>query len=355
MQARLQASRILVAACTALIILLAASAVIQYRSSRRVAAADAQREREHLRSAASLFASEFNGMVSDVVALLESNASQAVKSGQKLEKLPRLIGELYYVDIDAQGRARVKRLAADGSFVTAAAPAWMTKPVCVLSVMERPPTLVVPIYEFSTQPVHQEKGIRYVRTFGGRLSRCFVAQMEEEALRTAILPQMIEKTFGKTAAREYAFAVLWRGQQEKAVYGAPLQADLTHPFFALRPGPVLFPEKGATGAGAQPRLRVQHFESTIVSRGSQNAQNLMDLFGTGIWELELAHKGEPLTAAFERAGKLERAVEPGSGDAATGSDRGFADRGAADATVCGPENELCGRRFTRAAHARIRD
>jgi hypothetical protein len=60
------------------------SATIQYRSSRRVAAADAQREKEHLESGASLFATEFNGMVSGAVAFLESSAWQAVKSGQSL-------------------------------------------------------------------------------------------------------------------------------------------------------------------------------------------------------------------------------------------------------------------------------
>lgn len=126
-----------------------------------------------------------------------------------------------------------------------------------------------------------------------------MARLDEQALRTSILPQMIQKSFGQTAAREYAFAVLWRGKPDDPVYGAPLRADLSSPFFALRPGPILSPDKGTAVAGREP-MRVQHFESTIVSRGSQNSQRQMDLFGTGIWELYLRHKGTPLAAAFER-------------------------------------------------------
>ena len=288
------------AACGALVILLAASAVIQYRWSRRVAAADAQREQEHLESAASLFVSQFNGMVSDAVAFLESDAWQALESGQTLAKPPRLIGEIYFVDIDAQGNARVKRLAANGRFVVARVPAWMGQPVCMLSVMEHPPALVVPIYDFSQAQTSSGNSIRYMQTFGGRLSRCFVARLDEQALRTSILPEMIQKSFGQTAAREYAFAVLWRGKPDDLVYGAPLRADLSSPFFALRPGPILFPDKAAAATAGREPMRVQHFESTIVSRGSQNSQRLMDLFGTGIWKLDLRHKGTPLAAAFER-------------------------------------------------------
>lgn len=300
MQSRLQGSRTLVAACAALVILLAFSAVTQYQWSRRVAAADAQREREHLESAASLFANEFNGMASDVVAFLQGDAWQALQSGGKLAKPPRLIGDLYFVDNDPQGTVKVKRLAADGSFVPTAAPTWMRQPVCVLSVIEQPAALVVPTYHLSSQPIDQRKGIRYVQTFGGQLSRCFVAQMSENTLRTAILPQMIQRSFGDTAAREYAFAVMWRGQQDKAIYGAPMAAELSSPFFSLRPGPILFPDKRSVGTGPQSTVRIEHFESTIVSKGSDNSPNLMDLFGTGIWELELAHKGASLTQAFER-------------------------------------------------------
>lgn len=298
MIARLEGSRILIALCGVLVVLLAASVALQYRWSRRVAAADAQREREHLQSGASLFATEFNSMVGQVAAFLKSQAWTAFQSGRRLAKPPRSISELYFANIGAQGNMEVRQLAADGSFVQAVRPAWMARPVCVLSVTEQPLTLVVPIYDFSATDMRRGDGIRYMQAFGGQLSRCFVARLDEKALRTEILPQMIRQSFGATVAREYAFAVLWRGQPDKAVYGEPMRADLRRPFFALQPEPILFPSKGAVAG--QPSVRVEHFESTIISHGSGNSQNVMNLFDGGIWELEVAHKGEPLAAAFER-------------------------------------------------------
>lgn len=296
MTEQLRGSRILVATCVALLVLLAASASIQYRWSRRVALDDAQREKEHLESGASLFAADFDSTVSGAVAFLESRAWQAFKSGQRLATHPQLIDELYFVDSRAQGKVQVRQLAADGSFPETAQPAWMTRPVCVLAVTQEPPTLVVPIYDFAATETGGGNGIRYMQTFG-RLNRCFVARLDEKALRTEILPQMIRQSFGGTAAREYTFAVVWRGQPDNAVYGAPMRADLRQAFFALQPEPILFSNNAA---GGRPVVRVQHFESTIISRGSQNSRKVMDLFGTGIWELEMAHKGEPLAEAFER-------------------------------------------------------
>jgi len=300
MQARLQGSRFLVIACAALVILLAASAVIQYQWSRRVAAADVQREREQLASAAALFAADFNVMVSDAAEFLEADAWQALQSRKALTRLPRLIGELYFVEAHGRGTKQVKRLAADGTFVPAPIPAWMEQQVCSLSVMEEPPALVVPIYEFAKHPARPAKGIRYMETISSGLNQCFVAQIDAGSLRTAILPQMIQKSFGETLAHEYQFAVVWRGQKSDLVYGVPQRADLIRTFFALRPRPIMVPNRTELEPGGRPPVRVEHFESTIVSGGSESSADLMDLFGTGIWELEMAHKGAPLREAFER-------------------------------------------------------
>lgn len=59
--------RFLIIVCIALAVLLAAVALVQYRWSKRVAAADAQREREHLETSAALFATQFNRAAIDAV------------------------------------------------------------------------------------------------------------------------------------------------------------------------------------------------------------------------------------------------------------------------------------------------
>ena len=73
-------SRTLIAICGVLVILLAAFAAVQYRWSTRVAAADAQREKEHLDSAASLFANEFDSLADQANAYLYNDARAAVQS-----------------------------------------------------------------------------------------------------------------------------------------------------------------------------------------------------------------------------------------------------------------------------------
>src|SRR5581483_7173216 len=96
-------SRTLLAICTILVVLLAALAVVQYRWSTRVAAADAQREKEHLESAASLFASKFNDLIVQTNAYLQNEAWAALNSGERLENTPKLVAELYYLNTPEHG------------------------------------------------------------------------------------------------------------------------------------------------------------------------------------------------------------------------------------------------------------
>src|SRR5512142_1551149 len=102
-------TRTLVATCSAFAILLAALAVVQYRWSTRVASADAQREREHLETAASLFANEFNDAVGQALEFSQDDAQRALKSGERLPAPPKVISELYAVDVTPEGTRKIKR------------------------------------------------------------------------------------------------------------------------------------------------------------------------------------------------------------------------------------------------------
>lgn len=140
-------SRTLLVICGALLILLAALGSVQYRWSARVAAADAQREKEHLDAAASLFASNFNGVIGQTLAFLQNDAWAALRAGEPLKGTPKLIGELYYLDAPDHGAPKAQRLTADGHFESAALPGWIQIPHCAPLAIEEPFALVVPIVD----------------------------------------------------------------------------------------------------------------------------------------------------------------------------------------------------------------
>src|SRR5258708_12984858 len=109
-------SRTLLIICCALAGMLALRAVVQYRWSTRVAAADFQREKEHLDSAASLFSSEFNETAGQAMLFLQNDAWAAVKSGERLAAVPKKIGEVCYLNIPDGGNREAQRLTAEGRF-----------------------------------------------------------------------------------------------------------------------------------------------------------------------------------------------------------------------------------------------
>lgn len=285
-------SRTLVTICGAMALLLGALAAVQYRWSTRVAAADAQREKEHLESAASLFASEFNGLARQAVQYLQNDAWTALQSGERLTSVPKLIGELYYLDIRAKGVQETQRLTAEGVFTPAPAPEWIAIQRCTTLAIEQPLAVVAPIYEIATAESHGAAGTRILRTFRQRQDRCFIAQIDQSYLRDTLFPQLIRRSFGETAAREYDFAVAALNRPNDALYGTPARADLRKAFFSIGPGPLSF----SSTSLAPNAVFVQHVESNV-ARGPVRAAKL---FSSGIWELQVAHKGVSLTAAFEQ-------------------------------------------------------
>lgn len=294
-------SRTLVAICGALVILLAALAAVQYRWSTRVAAADAQREKEHLDSSASLFASEFNRIAGQAAEFLQTDARAALESGERVASGPKLIAELLYLDLTAPGAPRARRLTAEGLFSPSPLPEWLPIPGCAALVIEQPPAIIVPIVDTVTiTESHGATGVRMLKTFSRNPDRCFAARLDTGYLRDSLLPQLIRQSFGPTAAVEYDFAVVSRSRPREALYGATMRADLRQPFFSVAPIRLVVPSKpplpGAPSPG-QSVFYVQRTESTIVTKAPGG---LADLFGPGIWELDVARKGMPLAAAFEQ-------------------------------------------------------
>ncbi len=265
-----------------------------------MAEADAQREKEHLDSAAALFAGEFNGIAAQAAEFLRSDAWNALRSGQRLAAVPKLIDELYYFDIPAKGEPNVRRLNGAGIFASARAPEWMPVPRCAEPAIERPLALVAPIFDVAMAERHGASGQRFLKTFRRQPDRCFVARIGQAYLRDTLFPQLIRQSFGGTAAGEYDFAVVSRSQPREVLYGAPIRADLRKPFFSVDPGSLAFSKSplGAPPVPGQTMVWLRHTE-TVVSKG------LAELFGPGIWELDVAHKGVPLAAAFERSGRRD--------------------------------------------------
>lgn len=289
-------SRSLLAICSVLVFLLAALAAVQYRWSTRVAAADAQREKEHLDSAASLFATEFDSIAGQAVAFLQNDAWAALKAGERPAPVPKAIDELYYIDFAAQSAPEVRRLTAEGLFSPSPLPPWITIPRCAMVAIEQPLALVVPVYEIATRESRDAAETRILKTLRWRPDRCFVARIDQNYMRGSVVPQLIRQSFGDTAAREYDFAVVSLSRPHETFYGAPVRADLRKPFFSIS-NPLAAPK--APFAGSPPPGERAVFVQRLQTVRPGEAP-MADLYGPGIWELQVAHKGVPLAAAFEQ-------------------------------------------------------
>ncbi len=293
-------SRTILIICGALAILLGALAAVQYRWSARVAAADAQREKEHLQAAATLFAQEFNTVAAHAVTFLQNDGAAAVKSGSPLTGVPKLLGDLYYDGIAPQGDRKIEKLGPDGLFVPATLPEWAENVPCASVLIDRPPALVTPLYDSATENEHGEKTIRIVRSTRQRSGRCFIASIDQTWLRENLFPQLIGRSFGPSLQNEYDFTVLARGQP---IYGKRRQPDLAKPFFSITPGDlgIGMPRLNAGAHAPGQAILVQRVESAVITTHiGGDALSFSPLIGPGSWELQVARKGMPLAAAFEQ-------------------------------------------------------
>ncbi len=292
-------SRLLLVVCGALAVLLAAFAVLQYRWSARVAAADVQREKEHLNTAASLFAAEFNRLAGEAASYLQNDAAAALESHERTPVAPKLLTEIYYLNIPAEGERATERLGADGRFTPAPLPEWASIAHCVSFAIEDPPAIIAPIVKAERLASPHEGGIHVVESFARQPDRCLIARLDQMYLRDSLFPQLIEQSFGATAAADYDFSVISINQPQLTLYGKFGRADLRRPFFSIEPVDLAFARARAVAhpAAGKTSVIVQRVESSVVSTGSTR---MASLFGPGIWQLNVARKGMPLAAAFER-------------------------------------------------------
>ena len=302
--AKFGGSRILAAICTVLAVLLAALAIVQFRWSTRVAAADVQREKEHLDSAASLFAADFNRIPAQAMSFLQNEALTALASGKPLTGVPKLIGELYFLDGPRAVAPSVRRLNAAGLFETASIPSWIAIEHCATVAIERPSALVVPIFDIQSSTTLSEAGTRVLKTLSRQADRCFVARFDETYLRDTLFPTLVRQSFGESVVREYDFSVVSRTQPQQPIYGAAVRADVEKPFFSLSPESVRLAGLPDNGPRQKSVMVLRHFETAIVVNGNSRAP-VADLLGSGIWDLRITRKNMPLAVAFERTRRLD--------------------------------------------------
>ena len=274
----------LLAICGALVVLLGALTAMQYQWSVRVAAGDVQREKEHLDSAASLFASQFNELASQATQFLREDAWAAVQRGERLASTPKLIGELYYLEDPEQGRERLQRLSATGFFMPAPQPDWLTNSRCSGLVIEWPPAIVAHIYDTTAAERARDAGTHDFRHFRTWRDRCFVARIDRAYLTATLFPQLLRQSFGETAVREYDFDVVIPDRPQDPLYGAPMRPDVRKGFFS------------ALSTLPPDHLLIVRDTADAFMKGQPAGPTR---WNRGIWELEVAHKGTPLAIALK--------------------------------------------------------
>ncbi|SDF60366.1 sensor histidine kinase [Terriglobus roseus] len=285
--------RTLIAICVTLAVLLGVVAFVQYRWSKRVLTADLQREREHLDLSASLFASRFNRNVADAVSFIQNDAQTAWTTNAPLPSLPTLIKELYLVDISS-AQPHVLRANNDGTFAAVATPNWMHPEECAATISQQPLAVTTPIFQPLVQKTKQGQSLFLI----SHANHCFVALLDEDFIKTTLVPNLLQQSFGKSSMSDYDFAIVPRHRDAQQIYGPRIKPDFRKPFFSvsLRNLPPI-PGRPST-APTPPGRIIQRYQIQTESHGPPSPPN-------DIWELQVAHRGLPLAAAFRRERKQE--------------------------------------------------
>ncbi|MEZ2348293.1 sensor histidine kinase [Terriglobus sp. RCC_193] len=289
--------RTLIAICVTLAILLGVVAFVQYRWSKRVLTADLQREREHLDLSASLFASRFNRNIADAVSFLQNDAQTAWTTNAPLPSLPRLVKDLYLIDASG-ARPRVLHANSSGTFTAVATPDWMHPEECTATISQQPLAITTPLFQPVVEKTKQGQSLFRI----SRANHCFIALLDEDFIRTTLIPKLLPETFGKSSMNDYDFAIVPRHRDAQRIYGPKITPDLRKPFFAvsLRNFP-LIPGR-PTNAPTPPGRIIQRYQ---IQTEDRVVPRLPALPNDGIWELQIAHRGLPLAAAFRHQRRQE--------------------------------------------------
>ena len=285
--------RTLIAICVALAILLGVVAFVQYRWSKRVAAADIQREREHLNVSASLFVTRFNRNITDAVSFLQNDAQTAWSSGATLPALPKMVKELYLLDTSGS-QARVQRANASGSFAAVSIPEWMKPVDCMSLISTQPLAIISPLFDSIHEEPAPGRGRMVLRTSRG--GRCFVALLNEDFIKSTLVPALLQETFGESSMNDYEFAIVSRNRDSERIYGPRVTPDLRRTFFTVPLRSLLPAPKRPPSTSGKGNFLYRQYEIGTINRRAPGPPQL----GDGIWELEIARRGMSLPAAFRR-------------------------------------------------------
>lgn len=288
--------RTLIAICITLATLLGVVALMQYRWSKRVLTADLQREREHIDLSASLFASRFNRNIADTVSYLQNDAQTAWSTNAPLPPLPRLVKELYLVDVSGT-QPHIQRARRSGSFTAVATPDWMHPEECAATMSQQPLTITTPLFQSVVEKTKQGQNLFRI----SRANHCFIALLDEDFIKTTLIPRLLQESFGNSSMNDYDFAIVPRHRDTQRIYGPRVTPDLRKPFFSVSPRNLPPMPRRPNNAPTPPGRIIQRYQIQTENHDVP----LRPSPPNDIWELQVAHRGLPLAASFRHQRRQE--------------------------------------------------
>ena len=313
-------SRLLLAVSSLLAILLLALAVIQYRWAGRLAAADAEHTTAQLRSAAGLFARDFDLRLAQVYVALQTRRVLQGDPSAPLTALGRseLVREVYLLSPSEQG-TQVLADTGTGTWVPldsqdptalrilkeTAPESGTQSPACDSRVLDNAAAMLIPLSTAKSTVVLRAPGIdQFFREQATVPGRCLYAALNQDYLQRVLFPDLIRSHFGEDASAKYDFQVVSRANRSRVLFHTAVEARssgpvpaIAQPVFAMRLEDMLQDKIASQGARAAhiegARLFVRaiqtHTLRDVLRSGSSLAQ-------TGAWQLEVSPKISALPA-----------------------------------------------------------
>lgn len=311
-------SRVLLGVSCVLAILLLALAVIQYRWAGRLAEADAEHTTAQLRSAAGLFARDFDLRLAQVYVALQNQAAVPDDHGIPHTALTGspLIQEVYLLIPSEKGTQVLEDTGSgkwaplDSQSPTAlrilkeTAPESGTEsPACDSRVLDNAAAMLIPLATTqSTVVLRLPRVDQFFRQRATVPGNCLYAALNRDYLRRSLFPALIRSHFGDDATAKYDFRVVSRKDHSRVFFhtGAePRSASATpaiaEPVFAMRLEDMLHNKIAGQAA------RIPHLEGTRLFIHAIRTQTIRDviqpgssLAQIGAWQLEVSPRLGPL-------------------------------------------------------------
>src|ERR1051326_3343419 len=299
-------SRLLLAVSSLLSILLITLAVIQYRWAGRVAQADLERTRNQLRSAAALFARDFDLQLAQTYVFFQSEGAnlEPPASLPHSSDLPRIAKDVYFLDLTKSSEPRLYSLQRGGTWTTVDTASvefgkiagTMMGPAqnCESRLLDEVPAVIIPL------PMN----IRPAVTVTPLLKRCMYIGLDEQYLRDQMFPALVQRDFGKDATGLYSFTVRNHFHPDRIFYGSHAvpagregRSEVEHLLFAIRMEDMRVGRVGPDGAEVRARIFVRSFTARAGPAGRRRLAVNEDM---GRWQLDVVPKSGPLESTLGR-------------------------------------------------------